>query len=329
MPQRLDIESIIEKAVGEVLEKALPELRSRIAGRAAKELKGLLSAGSSSDMLDQAITAVQEASAQGEILRQLLEGGGRFAGRLALFVVKAGAIMGWQAIGFNDNDSIKSASLSEAGSVAEAMQSRAPVEGRATEFKGAFLSGVGQPFENRCLLLPLIVKDKVAALIYADPGSSESGPFDASALKVLTRNAGLWLELVALRKALPAEEPQQTASAAATPSAPAAPPAPARASASAAASSAASDEPDLHRKAKRFAKLLVEEIKLYNQGKVAEGRQHGDLYERLREDIEKSRATYEKRYGESDVASANYFDQELIRILADNDIALMGAGFPH
>lgn len=330
MPQRLDIESIIEKAVGEVLERALPDLRARIAGRAADELQSMLSAGSSSDMLDQATAAIQDANAQGEILRQLLEGGGRFAGRLALFVVKAGAITGWQAIGFNDSDSIKSASLSEAGSVAAAMQSRAPVEARATEFEGAFLSGSGQPLENRCLLLPLIVKDKVAALIYADPGPGENGPFDASALKVLTRSAGLWLELVAMRKAMPAEEPQQTASAAAAiTSAPAVAPASARASASVAASSAASDEPDLHRKAKRFAKLLVEEIKLYNQAKVTEGRQHGDLYERLREDIEKSRATYEKRYGESDVASANYFDQELIRILADNDIALMGAGFPH
>jgi len=28
------------------------------------------------------------------------------------------------------------------------------------------------------------------------------------------------------------------------------------------------------------------------------------------------------------VASADYFNQELIRILADNDVSLMGASFP-
>jgi hypothetical protein len=72
----------------------------------------------------------------------------------------------------------------------------------------------------------------------------------------------------------------------------------------------------------------VEEIKLYNQPKVAEGKQRHDLYDRLREDIEKSRATYDKRYGETPAASADYFNQELIRILADNDISLLGASFP-
>jgi len=87
-------------------------------------------------------------------------------------------------------------------------------------------------------------------------------------------------------------------------------------------------EDEFHKKAKRFAKLLVDEIKLYNQPKVAEGKQNKDLYERLKEDIDKSRATYEKRYGESPAAGVDYFTQELIRVLADNDISLMGGSFP-
>ena len=73
---------------------------------------------------------------------------------------------------------------------------------------------------------------------------------------------------------------------------------------------------------------LVDEIRLYNQNKVSEGKQNRDLYQRLKEDIEKSRVTYEKRFGDTLAASANYFNQELIRILADNDIALMGGNFP-
>jgi hypothetical protein len=79
-------------------------------------------------------------------------------------------------------------------------------------------------------------------------------------------------------------------------------------------------------KARRFAKLLVEEIKLYNQTKVAEGRTHHDLYIRLREDIEKSRAAYQKRYGET-VRDVDYFSQELVRILADNNRSMLGPGF--
>lgn len=84
---------------------------------------------------------------------------------------------------------------------------------------------------------------------------------------------------------------------------------------------------EAHEKARRFAKLLVEEIKLYNQTKVAEGRARGDLYSRLREDIEKSRSAYQRRYGES-VTDIDYFSQELMRILADNNRAVMGPGFP-
>ena len=83
----------------------------------------------------------------------------------------------------------------------------------------------------------------------------------------------------------------------------------------------------MHRKAQRFARLLMDEIKLYNQAKVADGRKHKDIYDRLKEDIEKSRATYLKRYGNTSAASGNYFNQELIRSLAEDDVSLLGKNF--
>ncbi len=86
-------------------------------------------------------------------------------------------------------------------------------------------------------------------------------------------------------------------------------------------------EEEIHKKAKRFAKLLVEEIRLYNQSKVTQGKKHKDLYNRLKEDIEKSRTSYDKRYGQSAAATADYFTQELIRVLADNDASLLGDNF--
>jgi len=103
--------------------------------------------------------------------------------------------------------------------------------------------------------------------------------------------------------------------------------APASAPSPAGPATIAPGDEEVHKKAKRFAKLLVDEIKLYNQGKVNEGRQNRDLYDRLREDIDKSKATYDKRYGSTPAASANYFNEEIIRVLADNDAALMGSNF--
>jgi hypothetical protein len=93
------------------------------------------------------------------------------------------------------------------------------------------------------------------------------------------------------------------------------------------ASSISPEDQDVHRKAQRFARLLVDEIKLYNQAKVAEGRKHKDLYDRLKETIEKSRATYQKRYGKTVAASGNYFQNEIIRSLAEDDLSILGANF--
>jgi hypothetical protein len=268
-------------------------------------------------LLNAASASIHESSTQAEILRHLLEGEARFAARVALFVVKGGSISGWQGIGFEDNEALKTLSVNAGSGLAgKAIKARTPASGSAQEFDAGFVSSVKAPADDQCLVLPLVVKDKVAAVIYADAGTAPGGTLDASGLQALTRFAAVWLELAALRKAggSAAEETPQPAAMAAT-------------AASSAAMPAASDEDELHKKARRFAKLLVEEIKLYNQPRVEEGRQHKDLYDRLRVDIEKSRSTYDKRYAESPVASANYFTQELIRILADNDVSLMGAGF--
>lgn len=324
MPRPTEIQNIIEEAVAEVLDAALPRLRAEIVRRAVEVVESLAPApgASPSDLLNAAVAAIHESGSQADILRHLLEGEARFAGRVALFVVKGNAISGWQGIGFEDNDAIKTLSIqASSGMVGKAIQARTPAPGSAQEFDAGFVKSMKAPADGQCLVLPLVVKDKVAAVIYADAGTVPGGTLDSSGLQALTRFAAIWLELAALRKAggTPATEeaaPPQPAVAMAA-SAPASVPAP-----------AAAEEDELHKKARRFAKLLVEEIKLYNQPRVEEGRQHKDLYDRLKVDIEKSRSTYDKRYAESPVASADYFTQELIRILADNDASLMGASFP-
>jgi hypothetical protein len=339
MPRPSEIQSIIEEVVAEVLDTVLPRLRAEIARRVTEELELLNPAPGSSptDLLSVAVAAVQEGNSQSEILRHLLEGAARFAGRVALFVVKGGAVNGWQGIGFEDNDAIRNVSLESSGGLAaQAAQGRMVAVGPVAEFDPGFENLVRTPAQNNCMVLPLVVRDKVAALIYADGGLTTSGGMDASAMMALTRFAALWLEVCALRKsgaAAPLVEETQTSYAAATNVATAAASSvpssfPAGVPVSSPGFSPDGDESDQHKKARRFAKLLVEEIKLYNQLKVAEGRQNRDLYDRLREEIEKSRATYEKRYGDSPVSSADFFNQELVRILADSDVTLMGVSFP-
>jgi hypothetical protein len=76
--------------------------------------------------------------------------------------------------------------------------------------------------------------------------------------------------------------------------------------------------------ARRIARLLVSEIKLYNEKKVAEGRAAGDLYERLRDDIERSRQVYSERTPEHIRATSDYFQEELVRILAEGKPEALG-----
>ena len=88
------------------------------------------------------------------------------------------------------------------------------------------------------------------------------------------------------------------------------------------------EERRLHSDARRFARLLVSEVKLYNEQKVTEGRNKRDLYQRLREDIERSRQMYDKRVKPEVAQRYDYFHDELVNTLAEGDVAKLGGDYP-
>lgn len=83
-----------------------------------------------------------------------------------------------------------------------------------------------------------------------------------------------------------------------------------------------------HNDARRFARLLVSEIKLYNEKKVLEGREQRDLYERLKEAIDRSREMYDKRVQPPVAARFDYFHYELVNALAEGEPGRLGNGYP-
>jgi hypothetical protein len=88
------------------------------------------------------------------------------------------------------------------------------------------------------------------------------------------------------------------------------------------------EEEKLHADAKRFARLLASEIKLYNEQRVMEGRTNRDLYVRLKRDIDRSRDMYEKRVSPVVSRKVDYFHDEIIRVLGDNDPSTLGSDYP-
>jgi hypothetical protein len=367
-----EIRQSVEQAVAKALQDQLPQLQSQIVRQVLDALPAQESptqaseapAQSDSSALVEAVSSIHAGSTQKEILRALLDAGSGYCSRIALFVVKAGAATGWQSRGFGDDDSTKDFPLDlSAGPTAHSYRNRVATPGNITEMGAPFAEHFGRPANEQVLVLPLALKDKVAALVYADGGDVDK--LDPAALELLVIATSSWLEVISLRKQAAAKEdasgigrvdtaPVQTVSSFSdpfashapkhVPSAPAAPdPEPAAevvevaaAHASAAAAPAAATDPlaglspedaDMHRKAQRFARLLVDEIKLYNQAKVAEGRRNKDLYDRLKEDIDKSRGTFQKRYGNTAAASGEYFYYELLRSLAEDDVSIMGSNF--
>jgi len=346
---------------------------------------------------------------QAEVLNSLVARAANFAPRVVLFVVKGANAVAWAARGLEEggaNTSIRGTSISlESDTVLRtALNSQETYYGspEPQSENQALFSRLGGLHPDRVLSVPLKVRGKTAALIYADSAERGEVATNVEAIELLAHSAGLVVELVSLRARMseaaqtakqPAAAPAeaaQPAQQAPTPSAPAPEPPPAvepvapaapvfrsepvpmpppvsppifkpqtdhsgdlhtpppsappaatyfRAETPEAAphipppsmssvSSPIGEEEKAHNDARRFARLLVSEIKLYNEQKVAEGRRGGDLYDRLKEDIDRSRQMYEKRVTPSVATKFDYFYDELVSTLAEGDSSKLGSDCP-
>jgi hypothetical protein len=349
MPNEDIIRVIASRAWGEVLREKSRELAEDVARRMGTALASQATPAlhpaqryRCRDLRDGALRIVA-AKTQTETLEALLTASSTHTPSCGLLVLRGGQAGGWNCIGLTAAENFKRATMDcTLGAAATVVSSAAGRKAKASELDPAFTARLGLASSTEILLLPLLLKERVAALLLAVSGSDD----DMAALEVLVQLTQLALDIQAYRKAAPqpaveAPHPVEPPRKAAV----APPPAPAAYEAAAPAAVTMAPQPvtvaepveasqpaapvvdEAHDRARRFAKLLVEEIKLYNQAKVADGRSQGDLYSRLHDDIEKSRAAYQKRYGEI-VKDVDYFTQELIRILADNNAMVMGAGFP-
>lgn len=85
------------------------------------------------------------------------------------------------------------------------------------------------------------------------------------------------------------------------------------------------DEDQAVKKARRVARVLVSDIKLYNEQVIKDVMRDGNLYERLKEDLDRSFQHYQERVNNLSLATdVNYFKEELIRVLGDGDPNKLG-----
>jgi hypothetical protein len=156
--------------------------------------------------------------------------------------------------------------------------------------------------------VPIIVGGQAVAVLYADNGLASSPEVPASwpeAVEILCHHASAAVaHLTAVRTTQAMRLMRPASSKAAPPSGEA--------------------DGDADQAARRYARLLVSEIKLYNESAVRIGREKRDLLNRLRPEVDRARRLYEERVPSTVAGRAQYFEQELRQTLADGDASLLG-----
>ena len=314
------------------------------------------------ESLSDLMRKLDEQNTQSEILNTLLMHIASWVDRAVLFVVKADQASGWAALGLGtdwNTDRVRAmrVDLSKQTTLSDVVNKGEMSYGGADKYADNALvySAIGSKFPKSVAACPIKVRGKIAGILYADfDAEFDEKPDIPNLLYLATRVAGFAIDLLPLKPkvsaAAPAPAPAPPAQQVQPPPVP--PPVPApevtapvepvqekveeEAVAEApdaegtvimpAAPPAVISEEDqkLHDDAKRFARLLVSEIKLYNEAQVAAGREHRDLYERLKEDIERSRRMYQDRVPTHIHSSTNYFYEELVRTLANGDPTMLG-----
>lgn len=331
--------------------------------------------GPGMDQLKAAVAQIDKGSSLSEVLTFLVDEVARHTDRAAMFIVKGTNAIGWYSKGMESPDAVKQINipLSADTVLRNVHNGKKAIRGHITHSPGtaqALARLGGRP--QGILAVPLVLRDKLAAILYCDVSTEEMPSANADMVEVLVHIAGKTIDILSLApKGAPAaarttsgntaeraaairaggDDVRERAGLAPAPAARprTAPPAaagPAEEGSSTVMFSSAQvaqarqaipsavpaappvirpEDQKAHDDAKRFARLVVSEIKLYNEAKVNEGRRSRDLYERLKDDIERGRQMYNERVPAAVRDQTNYFFDELVRILAGGDAAALGA----
>ncbi|MCX6552877.1 MAG: hypothetical protein NTY02_18060 [Acidobacteria bacterium] len=253
-----------------------------------------------------------------DVLDVLIDASSKEAPRVAVLVVRGQKLFGWRVLGFGPEIDPRriEVSVAESGLVGRAMRAAAAVatgDAKAGESNATPFGPL--PADCAGLAMPVRVGGEIVAVMYADDAGVSQREVPSAwpeVVEILARHAARCLEVLTVARVAqpshPAPEPPQA-------------PRYAPQARSHQAGASADDEDA----ARRYAKLLVSEIKLYHESAVNQGRRDRNLLDRLRSEIERARRLYDERVPAAIRSKTDYFGQELVRTLANGDAALLGS----
>jgi len=288
-----------------------------------------------------AVAEIDRQRTQAGVLSAMMDAAAHFAPRVAFFVVRSGTVVGWKARGFQNglsDETVGQLATPIAGQtlVGEALAAKSAITsgGNTGPDELSFLGEYAHPQAKRVVAVPLVIRDRAAAVLYADSGAGEE--LDLQPLEALLRVTGMAIELLPIRRrnehpGAPGLQPPRFQAS------------PLQAVVGAEASGVPEEVPALpreelesparsnrreHLDAIRYARFLIADIKLYEPAKVADGCRRADLYDRLKDEIERSRTLYQKHVSPLITAQVDYFYAELVNTLAEGDSSKLGRNSP-
>lgn len=334
---RRQVEAEVGQRVADGLAVAETRMKAALAdseARAAEALKEAVSAARVRERdvemagvtrLLESIRGLDGASSLSEVLDALALASAREAARAAVVVLRGERIQGWRMSGFGPRDTQPKSidlALSESGVIGLAVGSA-----RAVTTRDGQSAAAGPGFETLAadrmgLAVPVIVGGRVVAVVYADgvtfDGHERPVPSGwPEVIEVLARHAGRCLEALTQQRAAPRIQTPATSGGGTAPTA-----GPAATTTHGGAMSQIAD--GVADAARRTARLLVSEIRLFHEPAVHQGRRERNLMQRLAPEIEQARKAYNEQVPAIVRSETDFFHQELIRTLAGGDATLLG-----
>jgi hypothetical protein len=241
--------------------------------------------------------------------------------RIAMFVANGPTLRGWRGVGFDGPEGVDVRYITLVTSTAAGLLAQAVTTGDTCYTRGEpgepEPEFIPLPRGRRAVAVPVRVGGRAVGALYADnardsadaPGESDDAtrgaPSWANSVEILARYAGRCLEALTAARTSQVLQAQQAGAA----------------GGAAAPGERSADTADA---ARRYARLLVSEIKLYNEAAVRAGRENRDLLTRLAPEIERARRLYDERVPLDPATRRDVFDQEIVRTLADGDASVLG-----
>lgn len=276
------------------------------------------------DGLERRASTLAAAPGASEVFRRLLEAAEAYAPRVALFLLREGRLKGWGCLGHPPDVAERFSSVSLPARGGWLGHLLADVGATSSTLpQGEAGPSFGQGDASETLGFPIRLGGNPAAILIAERAGAEE-PWEPGALALLTTVARLRLELDLAWKRLRAAP----ASGSPSPVSPAAAPAAPRGESETALAVAPEPPVDDERsrklqEARRYAKLVATDVRLYNEDAVVSGKQTGDLASRLWVHLQRGREAFVRRFPDlGDEGMAVLLDA-YVQVLAGGDASLL------